>query len=147
MKGSTIIIGMMLILAALFLSSCGVGHMIGGGGMMGYQGYTQTDQYQRQQDMGYYSTPSSEATRKMEEIDQRYYERFQYLERQIQDKEQELTLLLNSDDPDINELRTLNKEIRELNLTLDKEEHDYEIEARKIMSGYERYNVSHKIKK
>ena len=105
---------------------------------MGYQGYAQTDQYQERQNMGYYSTPSSESALKLEEIDQRYYERFQNLERQIQDREQELTLLLNSKDPDINELRALNREIRDLNLKLDKEERDYEIEARKIMSGYER---------
>lgn len=128
----------MFILAALFLSSCGVGHMIGGGGMMGYQGYTQMDQYQRQQNMGYYPTPSSETARKLKEIDQRYYERIQHLERQILGREQELTLLLNSKYPDINKLRTLNNEIREMNLRLEKEELDYEIESRKIILGNER---------
>jgi hypothetical protein len=137
MKRSTIIIGTMLILGALFLSSCGVGQMIGGGGMMGYRGYNQTDQYQGQQDMEYFPAPSNESDRRLQELDQRYYEKFHYLEEQIRIKEQELSLLLNRSDPDINELRALNREIRELSMDLEEEELNYEIEARKMISESE----------
>lgn len=137
MKKSTIILGILIIVAAFTLSSCGVGHMFGRSGMMGYRGYDQPERYVDQQNSDYYASPTDELSIKMEELDYKYHERFQYLEGRIRSKENEITLLLNSNDPDIDEIRSINREINELKLKFEEEELNYESDARKIISKYE----------
>jgi hypothetical protein len=72
----------------------------------------------------------------MEELVQQHNEDSVYLKYQIQMKEKELDALLKSTDPDIEKVRALHRDIRELRAEADQEQRNYELEAGKMNPGY-----------
>jgi len=64
------------------------------------------------------------------------YEDSAYLEAQIQMKEQALDALLNSPKPDVEKLRAVNEDIRELRSLAEQEQRNYNLEMNKTTQGY-----------
>lgn len=136
MNGSTIALSILLIGAVFILSACGMGLGMLGGGMMGYRGTGQAERFQDNLSKGTYSNTDYEKRRALKALDQRYYENTLPLENRLKGKDIELQAVLNKPDPDINRARIINREINDLMRQIREENRRYELEARRIMSGY-----------
>ncbi len=108
---------------------------MGGGGMMGNWGSGAMGQGSRE-----YSNPFDQGRERMQELDHKFYEESVNVKAQIQTKEKELDRLLNSPNPDIGEVKALHAEINDLRANLAEEQHNYDLEAARINSGYQSGN-------
>jgi Spy/CpxP family protein refolding chaperone len=109
---------------------------LGGGGMTGNWGSGLLDWFQNWRNGSGYTNPPGLGRKQMQELDQQHHEDSAYLKYQIQMKERELDALLKSSDPDIEKVRSLHRDIRELRAEADQEERTYEREAGKMNSEY-----------
>ena len=109
---------------------------MGGSSMMSDFGSGLLDWFQKWRNGSGYALPPAQERKQTEELDQQHYEDSVYLKYQIQMKEKALDALLNSTDPDMEKIRAIRRDIRELRATADQEQRNYELEAGKTNSGY-----------
>jgi Spy/CpxP family protein refolding chaperone len=109
---------------------------MGGGGMTGNWGSGLLDWFQNWRNASGYTNSPRLDRQQMQELEKQHNEDSAYLKFQIQMKEKELDALLKSNDPDIEKVRTLHRDIRELRAEADQEQRDYELEAGKMNSEY-----------
>jgi hypothetical protein len=90
---------------------------------------------------GYYDCPvygetnpnlTDEQSQQIRELRDGYYDKTIGMKRQLQDKREELYTQMNSENPDENKIRDLQKEISTLRDNLDKERIDYSLKMKKI---------------
>jgi len=134
MRKLAIILGIVMVATTSALPAYTMGHGMGGGmgggsGMTGNFGSRLFEWFQKWQNGSEYANPPVEQEKQMEQLDQQHYEDFAYLKYQIQMKEKELDALLKSTDPDLEKVRALRRDIRELRAEADQEQRNYEIEA------------------
>jgi Spy/CpxP family protein refolding chaperone len=149
MKKLTVILGILMMATAFAIPAYAMGGGMGGGGMggggmggggQGSWGSGLLDWFQNWRNGSEYTNPRGEERKRMEELDQQHHEDAAYLKYQIQMKEKELDALLNSTDPDIEKVRALHRDIRDLRAEADKEQRNYELEEARINSGYQSGN-------
>jgi Spy/CpxP family protein refolding chaperone len=141
MRNSTVILGILMMAVAFAIPAYAIGGgMDGGGGMMGDQRSGLLDWFQNWRNGSEYTNSRGEQWKQMEDLDQQHNEDSAYLKYQIQMKEKELDALLNSTDPDIEKVRALHRDIRDLRAEADQEQRNYELEAARINSGYQSGN-------
>ena len=81
---------------------------------------------------------------KLEELERQYYQETEGIRNQIMNKSEEPDELMDSQNPDLERARAIQRDISELRAELDQKDFDYELEARKIIpesrfgSGYVR---------
>ena len=107
-----------------------------GGGMMNNFGSGLSDWFQKGRTGSEYPNPGVEERRRFEQLEQQHQEDSAYLKFQIEMKEKEMDALLKSTDPDIEKVRALNRDIRELRAAADQEKRDYELQTGGVNSGY-----------
>ena len=97
--------------------------------MMGYggAGFRGCPQYESG-----YGNISLEAQRKIDRLRQDFYADTDPLRKEIWSKHAERNTLLNASDPDIETLRTLQKEISDLKSKIAEKRLDFELEVRKV---------------
>jgi Spy/CpxP family protein refolding chaperone len=83
-----------------------------------------------------YGNPPDRGREQMQELNQRFYEESANVKAQIQTKEKEMDVLLNSSNPDMGKVKTLHTEITGLRAKLAEEQRGYDLEAGRINSGY-----------
>jgi hypothetical protein len=144
MKKMTVIAVFFLTVSALTLSAYAMGGgtiggmsgSMGGSGVMRNFGFGLLDWFQKWRNGSDYARRPGQERKQMVELDQQHYEDSGYLKYQIQMKEKGLDALLKKTDPDIEKVRAIRSDIRELRLLADQEQRNYEIEAGKINPGY-----------
>jgi Spy/CpxP family protein refolding chaperone len=138
MKRQTILVVIVLMAVVPFASpSFAMGNGMGGHGMgrqdmMGSWGSALMDWWQKWQNRGEYTAPTDEQRSRMNAPERDYYKNSAALESAIEKKSKELDTVLNSPDPDIQRVRTLHNEIRDLRETLAKKQLDFERQAQQI---------------
>jgi hypothetical protein len=107
-----------------------------GGRMMGNWGTGLENLLQNWQDRKENTISHNEQRKQMQELDQQHNEDSAYLTYQIQMKEKQLDALLESTGPDIEKIKALRKNIRELRLVVDQEQRQYERDAWGLNNDY-----------
>jgi Spy/CpxP family protein refolding chaperone len=147
MKNLGLVLGIVILATAFAIPAYAMGGGMGGGGMggggmggseiTGGWGSGLLDWFQNWRNgSGYTNSPRLDR-QQMQELDKQHNEDSAYLKFQIQMKEKEMDALLKSNDPDIEKVRILHKDIRELRAEADQEQRDYELEAGKVSPGYQ----------
>jgi zinc resistance-associated protein len=127
MKRLTTIIGILVIVGALAVPVMAWGpHWGGGRHMMGY--WDSGSEYGQ----GDYGNLTSEQIGRLDALDRKFYEDTRELQDQISDKSRELDIVLNSSEPNFDKAKTLQKEINELQASLNEKGVNNKSEARKI---------------
>lgn len=108
---------------------------MGGSGMTGKIGSGLLEWFQKWRNGSANANPPGQVRKPMDELDRQHNEDSAYLKYQIQMKEKQLDALLNSTNPDIDKIRALRKDIRELRAEADQEQRNYEREAGKTNPG------------
>lgn len=144
MRNLTVILGILILSVAFAIPAYAMGGGMGGGGMggsgiTGNWGSGLLDWFQNWRNGSGYSNSPRLGGQQMQELEKRHDDSA-YLKFQIQMKEKELDALLKSNDPDIEKVRTIHKDIRELRAEADQEQRDYELEAGNMNSGYQSNN-------
>jgi hypothetical protein len=137
MRKLALILGMLMISGIFAVPAYAMGGGMGAGGMMGNWGSGLLNWFQNWRNGSGYTNPPGVERKQMRELDQRHDEDSAYLKYQIQMKEKELDALLKSRDPDIEKVRALNRDIRELRTEADQEQRNYELESGRMSSGYQ----------
>lgn len=132
MKKIAIVIGSLMLVAAIAYPVLAHGPGWGWGRgthMMGYGGDGPRGcwRYDREN-----SNIPPEQQSKMDQLRQDFYTDSDTLRKEIWSKSAERDTLLNSTDPDVEKLRTLQKEISDLKSKMSEKRLDFELEARKI---------------
>jgi Spy/CpxP family protein refolding chaperone len=139
MKKLTVFLGTMMMAVALALPVYAMGGGMGGGmmgGMMGNSGSGLWNGFQQWQNPGRYGYPPAETGRRSGIQGQRYYGESRDLRNQIQNKENELDGLLNAAHPDMNKIRNLHTEIRNLRERLAEEQQNRDLRTGNTDSRY-----------
>ena len=141
MRKLAVILGIVVVGTIPALPAYAMGHGMGGGmgggsGMTGNFGSRLFEWFQEWQNGSGHTYPGAEQEKDMERLDQQHYEDAAYLKYQIQMKEKELDSLLKSSDPDLEKVRALRRDIRELRAEADQEQRNYEIEAGELNRMY-----------
>ena len=110
---------------------------MGGSGMTGKIGSGLLEWFQKWRNGSANANPPGQERKQMGELDRQHNEDSAYLKYQIQMKEKQLDALLDSTNPDIDKIRALRKDIRELRAEADQEQRNYEREAGKTNPGYQ----------
>ena len=84
---------------------------------------------------GYEGLSDADRT-KLNELDRNYYQQTEGIRSQLDQKNDELYVLLDTTNPDPAKVKALQSEISDLRGTLDQEQIEYELESRKIVSDY-----------
>jgi zinc resistance-associated protein len=132
MKKIVIVIGSLMLVAAIAYPVLAHGPGWGWGRghhMMDYGGYGPRGCWQ--DDRGNGNIPPEQQS-KMNQLRQDFYTDSDTLRKEIWSKSAERDILLNSPDPDVEKLRTLQKEISDLKSKMSEKRLDFELEARKI---------------
>ena len=92
------------------------------------------------QGSGPYGNLSESQNAELDKLEQKFFNDTAKLRDENWAKSEELSTLLNSAEPDVKKVRTLQKEITDLRAKIDRQRIDFELEARKITpnSGYAR---------
>lgn len=142
MKTILTILGIVLLVGVFAYPALSNGHGWGWGHhMMGF--WDRDHRYGHMYDRGY-GNLSDEERDKLDELDRKYYQETEGIRNQIVDKSDELDALMDSQNPDLERARELQREISRLRADLDQKELKYELEARKLVpeqklgSGYGR---------
>ena len=109
---------------------------MGGSGTMGNLGSGLLDWFQKWRNGNANTNQPGQERKQVEELDRQHNEDSAYLKYQIQMKEKQLDALLESPNPDIQKVRALRKDIRELRAVADQEQRNYEREAGRMNPGY-----------
>lgn len=140
MKTILIILSIVLVVGFLAYPAFSDGHGWGWGHHM-RGSWDRDHRYGHMHGWGYGNL--SDAKRgKLEELDRKYYQETEGIRNQIVNKSDELDELLDSQNPDMERARDLQREISDLKADLDQKELNYDLEARKIVpeqrlgSGY-----------
>jgi Spy/CpxP family protein refolding chaperone len=141
MKKLAVILGIVMVATTSAFPAYAMGHGMGGGmgggsGVTGNFGSRLFEWFQKWQNGSGYTNPRGEQEKQMERLDQQHYEDSAYLKYQIQMKEKELDALLKSTDPDLEKVRALRRNIRELRAEADKEQRNYQAEAGELNRIY-----------
>ena len=139
----TKIIGIGVLVASLAVPAVVLAHGWGGGHMMGKWGMGPgaMTPYER----GYSTLPPEQRTQ-LDQLHRRFYEETAELRKDLWNKSTELNLMLNREDPDLEKVRTLNREINDLRSKLDEKHINYQLEVRKVTpesqfgGGYGRFH-------
>jgi len=99
------------------------------GGMMGFGDRSQG--YARQDNRAYGNLTQEQQTR-LNELDRKFYDDTAKLRTEMRDKSAKLNTLLNTSDPDANEIKALQSEINDLRNRMSEARIDHGLEARKI---------------
>ncbi|MGD8775885.1 MAG: periplasmic heavy metal sensor [Syntrophobacterales bacterium] len=83
-------------------------------------------------DNGSYGNLTENQSGDLARLEQKFYNDTAQLRDQIWSKTEELNTLLNSADPDVKKVKSLQKEITDLRAKMDRQRLDFELEARKI---------------
>ncbi|MDY6824501.1 MAG: periplasmic heavy metal sensor [Thermodesulfobacteriota bacterium] len=124
MKQLTSTIGIILLIAAVAVPVLAWGP---GNHMMGYGGWG--NDYGRSNSQAL--TPGQQD--RLETLDRQFYDETRELRTQLQAQYTALDTELNKTDPDIAEIRAIQKDISRLRATLDEKSVEYEVEAGKIV--------------
>ena len=118
MKKMAIIATIFLILSTFTLSVYAMGGVMSGGmggsGIMSNFGSSLFDRLQKWRNGDESINPLGQGRNQIEEQDRRHYEDSAYLKYQIQMKEKGLDALLKTNDPDIDKVRAIHRDIQEL---------------------------------
>ena len=114
----------------------GMSGSMGGSGMMGSFGSGILNWFQKWINGSAHTNPLGEQGRQMEQLDRQHYEDSAYLRYQIQMKEKEMDALLKATNPDLEKVRALHRDIRQLRAEAEKEQRNYELKANKMNPGY-----------
>jgi Spy/CpxP family protein refolding chaperone len=106
---------------------------MGGSGMRNNSVSSLLDWFQKLLNGNAYTNQPDE---QIEQLKQQHYEDSTYLKYQIHMKEKELDALLKSTNPDLEKVRALHRDIRELRAEADQEQRNYERKAGKMNPGY-----------
>jgi hypothetical protein len=109
---------------------------MGGSGMTGKIGSGLLEWFQKWRNGSANTIPSGQESKQMDELDRQHNEDSAYMKYQIQMKEKQLDALLDSTNPDIEKIKALRRDIRELRVEADREQRNYEHEAGKASPGY-----------
>jgi hypothetical protein len=109
---------------------------MGGSGMTGKIGSGLLEWFQKWRNGSANANPPGQVRKPMDELDRQHNEDSAYLKYQIQMKEKQLDALLDSTNPDIEKIKALRKDIRELRAEADQEQRNYERDAGKTNPGY-----------
>ena len=134
MKKFALILGITMAATAFTLPAYAMGGGMGGGGMMGNRGSGLMDWFQKGQDRGEYTRGQDQ--RGMTEMDRQHQEDSAYLNYQIQMKEKEMGALLESNGPDMEKVRGLHRDIRDLRQEAAQEQHRYQFQGGTMNPGY-----------
>ena len=93
------------------------------------------DWFQRGRNGSGYNNPSGQQGQDMVPLEQQHNEDSAYLKYQIRMKEKQLDALLNSNNPDLDKVRGLRRDIQELRAEADKEQRSYESQAGRMNPG------------
>ena len=125
-----------LILASICASPAhAMGHGMGGGGMTGNWGSALMDFLQHFQNRDDYERATDQDRREREALDRKYDQETAIMKEQIQRKERKLEGLLKAEDPDIEKIRSLHGELRDLRSQLAEEQRVHNLHARRTNSG------------
>jgi hypothetical protein len=111
-----------------------------GNGMGSNFGSDLLDWLQKWRNGSEYGHSPSQERKQMEELEQQHYEDSAYLKYQIQMKEKGLDAFLKSKDPDIEKIRAIRRDVRELRSLAEQEQRNYELEVGKMNPGYRSSN-------
>lgn len=81
---------------------------------------------------GYGNTLTNEQREQMDKLARDYYKETDKIRNDLWSKSNELSIKLNSENPDLGEVKALQKEISNLRATLDEKKIAYDLEARNI---------------
>ena len=143
---ATKMIGIGFLVAALAVPSVVLAHGWGRGHMMDNWGMGPGAMTPH--DRGY-STLTPEQRTQLDQLHRRFYEETADLRKDLWNKSAELNTLLSATDPDLEKVKTLNKEINDLRAKLDEKSLNYQLEARKVTpdtqfgDGYGRFHRPH----
>lgn len=130
MKSIVTVLGIALLIGIFAYPAFSDGHGWGWGHhMMGF--WDRDQRYGHMYDREYGNMTEAERA-KWEELDRTYYEETEGIRTQIMNKSGELDALLDSQNPDLERAKALQKEISDLRAALDQKELNYELEARNI---------------
>ncbi len=135
MKKLAVVLGTVMMTVAFALPVYAMGGGMGGGGMMGNSGSGLWNGFQQWQNPGRYGYPPAETGRRSGVQGQRYYGKSRDLRNQIQSKENELDGLLNAANPDVNKIRNLHTEIRNLREKLAEEQQNSDVRTGNMGPG------------
>jgi Spy/CpxP family protein refolding chaperone len=139
MKKLVVFLGTMIMAVALALPVYAMGGGMGGGmmgGMMSNSGSGLWNGFQQWQNPGRYGYSPAETGRRGVVQGQRYYGESRDLRNQIQSKEDKLDGLLNAAKPDMNKIRNLHTEIRNLREKLAEEQQNRDLGTGSMGSRY-----------
>ncbi len=143
MKTLAIIVALFMTFSTFALSAHAMGGMgggmpggMGGSGITGAFGSAIFKLLQKWQHGNQDITPPGLDGKNMEDLTRQHDEDSAYLKYQIRMRERDLDAVLNSADPDIEAIRALRKDIRELRATADQEQRNYERHAGRMNPGY-----------
>ena len=130
MKKVIAIMGILLLVA--FLAAPVLANRGGWGGWSRVGGYCGQS--------GWYSSLPEKQSNELVKLEERFYNDTAELRHELWSKSEELSNLLNTPDPDLVKVKTLQKEINDLRAKLDRVRIDYELQARKVApdTGYGR---------
>jgi len=132
MKKLAMVIGSLILVAAIAYPVLAYGPRWGSGPGIHMRGYgADGPRGCRQYERGYWNIPP-EAQGKMDQLRQEFYTGTDPLRKEIWSKHAERNTLLNSANPDIETLRTLQKDISDLKSKMAEKRLDFELEVRKI---------------
>lgn len=129
-KTTTILVtGLLVVALAVPVTVLARGWGWGGGHMMGNwgPGAGPTTPYDRGSE-----TLTPEQRTQLDELDRNFYNETANLRKDLWDKSYELNTLLNSENPDLEKAKALNKEINDLRTKLNEKSLAYQLETRKI---------------
>ncbi|MFH1122656.1 MAG: hypothetical protein V1758_03240 [Pseudomonadota bacterium] len=136
MKKLAVILGIVLAATAFTFPAYAMGGGMGGGGMMGNSGSDLMDWFRQGQNRSGYAGPAAEERKQIGAVDRQHQEDTVYLKYQIETKEKELDALLNSTNPDMEKVRALHRDIRDLRAESVQEQRRYEVEAGRMNPRY-----------
>ena len=114
---------------ALLVSIAAVSAFAHGPGRGWGRGYHMMDSWNRG---GAYGNLTEEQRNELSRLDRKYFDETADLRNKLWTKESELQTILNSQNPEIDKAKAVQKEISELRSKLDEKRIEYETEARKV---------------
>ena len=126
------IIGIGFLVAVLAVPAVALAHGWGRGHMMGNWGGGPGYGYMTPNGPGNETLTQDQRTQ-LDQLDRKFYEEIANLRKDLWDKSYELNTILNKENPDLEKVKALNKEVNDLRTKLQEKGLNYQLEARKII--------------